>query len=98
MDRPVPDREVPEGYELVAVPEDSLRGGLEWRLATGMRCRMLTAGHCCKRPSVAEIDRGRTRPQWWAYCESHMFGRWVENGQVMTWILREIEDEPGSAR
>lgn len=27
-------------------------------------------------------------PRWWLYCERHMFGRWIEDGQVMEWSLR----------
>lgn len=79
-------REVPDGYELVAVPDKS------WRLQSGKRCRSGAAPgrHACARPSVAEFKRGSKQyPSWWAYCADHMYGRWIENGQVWHWILRE---------
>lgn len=94
MTRPAPDREVPEGYELVAVEDRS------WRLVSGKRCRWYGGGYfqaTCGAPAVAELDRDRTgrRPKWWAYCPDHLYGRWIENGQVMHWILREIGDDDG---
>ena len=39
--------------------------------------------------------RGTYRTQWWAYCERHSFGRWIEDGKVMHWILRPIPGVPG---
>lgn len=86
--------DVPEGYELAAVAD------ADWRLAAGKRCRR-GASHAnggradrrpCGRPSTAELKRGSSRPQWWAYCIDHLYGRWVENGKVMHWILREKEN------
>jgi hypothetical protein len=95
-------REVPEGCELVAVEDHA------WRLVAGKRCRYTTGpGHqSCKKPSVAELNRTRMQPTvhpdgaegwktvdyWWPYCESHCFGRWVEDGKVMRWVLREKTD------
>lgn len=102
-ERPVPDREVPEGYELVAVVDE------DWRVASGKRCRRregpevgVRGSHAraCGRPSVAELNRparqhGRLLDNWWAYCASHLYGRWIEDGKIMHWILREL---PGSTR
>ena len=93
-DRPVPDREVPEGYELVAVEEKGT-----WRLAEGKHCRW-GAGYrkrACGRPCAAQMARtqyrkGRTITVWWAYCADHLYGRWIEDGKVMCWILREKSD------
>lgn len=94
--RPVDTREVPDGYELVAVPVSSLETGGEWRPVTGKRCRYARQGRIqCVQPSVAEVQRGEVRVQWWAYCASHCYGKWVEDGQVMTWILREKEECAG---
>lgn len=89
--RPVDDREVPEGYELVAAPDP------HWRLVSGKRCRMRGTGPACAEPAVAELDRGyagagigsKREHNWWAYCPDHMYGRWAEDGNVMHWILRE---------
>jgi hypothetical protein len=98
----VPDRpphgwdEIPGGYEVVAV-EDK-----DWRLTPEpKRCRW-TAGfsprRACGGPSVAEFRRARlgaipTDHRWWAYCGEHLYGRWIESGQVMHWILRKIGGE-----
>jgi hypothetical protein len=38
----------------------------------------------CRRPAVATLRRGRA-PAPWAYCERHLYGRWIEGDQVMTW-------------
>lgn len=82
-------REVPEGFELVAVPDD------DWRVEGGRECTRQLAGHrVCHAPSVASLNRGKmTRrgpvPAWWPYCPAHLYNRWIENGQVMHWVLRE---------
>lgn len=44
----------------------------------------------CRLVAVAELDRGRwpwsrRKPNWWAYCGEHLYGRWVEDGHVMKW-------------
>ena len=85
-------REVPEGFHLVAVPDRS------WRLVTGKRCRMRGGSKpACAQPSVAELDRsawrsGQHRSNWWAYCGSHLYGRWIADGVVMHWILKADDD------
>lgn len=83
-------QDIPEGYHLVAVPVASLETGGEWRLAGGRACRAgAGAGHkACGAPTVAELNRGTASyPSWFAYCADHMYGRWIEEGQVMCWIL-----------
>jgi hypothetical protein len=77
--------EIPDGFEVVTEPDPG------WRLVAGKRCRY--GRPSCKRPSVAEMRRGYVSEQWWAYCGRHLFGRWIENGQVMRWILREKATE-----
>jgi hypothetical protein len=81
-------REVPDGYELAAV-----EAGPEWRAETGYLCRSMISRHAyCREPSVAAIARsygGRPRQRTWGYCAQHAFGKWVEDGKVMMWILRE---------
>jgi hypothetical protein len=93
--RPAPpaDWDVPEGFRLAAVPDEG------WRLASGepRRCSRLVCNVRCGRDAVAELMRmrrgRRTRPAWWGYCPEHMYGRWVEDGKVMHWIL--VEDSRG---
>ena len=89
-------REGPAGYHLEAVPETSLSSGGRWRLASGKRCRGDCGGGrtACGKPSAAELDRshiaGRTR--WYAYCPDHLYGRFIEDGQVWCWILKADDD------
>jgi len=87
------NREVPDGYELAAVPDD------DWRLEAGKPCtRRLKGNRVCREPSAASLNRGRTAratsgtvtPAWWPHCASHLYGRWIENQQVMHWVLREV--------
>jgi hypothetical protein len=89
-ERPPYGREVPEGYELVAVVNEN------WRLTEGKRCRRQGAfRRTCGQDAVAEIKRSHsgTIPagyRWWPYCALHLYGNWIENSQVMHWILRDI--------
>lgn len=107
MPRPVDTREAPAGCELVAVPVSSVESAGEWRLEAGKPCRRRTGGRTCGAPSVAALKRthhypagngGLTRrpfPVWWPYCPDHLYGKWIEGGQVMCWILREKGSEDG---
>jgi hypothetical protein len=76
------------GYHYEASPEQH---GLRWRLASGRKCRAGAGGghNACGRPCVAELRRAAIRVAWWAYCEQHLYGRWIEDGQVMHWQLAE---------
>jgi hypothetical protein len=84
------EREVPEGYELVAVESEG------WRLQAGGHCRRPR----CAVPAVAALNRhrrvrasglrpARTVDAWYGYCLAHMYGNWIEAGKVMCWVLRE---------
>jgi hypothetical protein len=84
-----------EGFHYEATAEDSLH----WRIATdaehdARRCRWGAGGGGpgCGRAPVAALNRGwRDRDAWWFYCEEHLYGRWIEDGQVMHWRL--VADE-----
>ncbi len=86
-------REVPDGYELAAVVSEW------WRLESGKLCARQVRRQTCRRPSVAALNRGQARrardgsihqaDAWWPYCPDHMYGNWIEGGQVMHWILRK---------
>jgi hypothetical protein len=86
--------EIPEGYGLAVVESEG------WRVETGRRCCRRGGGRsgACGAPSMAALNRGKmTRyrglvPSWWPYCGNHSYGNWIENGQVMHWILREAAE------
>lgn len=93
--RPEPPTYQPaEGYVWTVVPDE----GLRWRVVTDlptsrmMGCRgSLGPGlGYCHRNSVARMDRGRSgRERWFFYCADHLYGRWIEDGQVMSWAARK---------
>ena len=84
-------REVPEGYHLVAV-EDTFTFHDPMRVDGTRRCRYMVERRSCGEPSAIAILRGKTRKTWWGYCLPHSFGRWVEGGRVMCWILKADDD------
>ena len=85
MIRPDPPPSV-NGVEWEAVTER------EWKVLdpVGRRyqCRFLIgpSRRRCPEVGVAVLYRGtRSTPQPWAYCEGHMYGRWIEGGKVLGW-------------
>lgn len=89
--RPVPGWEAPPG----TVHEPMVAAG--WRLVSGeKRCRFMEARQACGAPAVVELNRSqhahRGDENWWAYCPDHMYGRWIENGQVWQWRVAPIEE------
>lgn len=79
----------PEGFRRVSIPDD------RWRVlpesAPEYLCRRMSGGPdytYCQNRAVAQIERGRRgRWHWWAYCADHLYGRWIEDGVVMSWRL-----------
>lgn len=77
-----------EGYHREWLPDE------DWRFGTNYtKCRQ---PHC-PNPPVAEFDRvyylqGQRRLRPYAYCTSHLYGRKIENGQVLYWKL--VPDKP----
>lgn len=96
MNRPLPPaNELEPGYEWVAEPE-STTGILTWHVLppeeASRRCRHGSPRNgYCTNAADAELDRGKpsTGERWWAYCADHMYGRWIEDGVVMHWTVRE---------
>lgn len=91
--RPPPPYPAPEGHVHVAQVDP------RWRLITERTfrgCRWGSGpGHqACGAAAVAELNRGRHLrvggrvDSWWAYCADHLYGRWIEDGQVMWWAVR----------
>ena len=84
-----------DGYEWVARPDE------EWCLATPdeadvRKCRHSTAHPCPNKP-VAAMNRGvrineppYVADRLWFYCADHMYGRWIEDGEVMGWTTRKV--------
>lgn len=85
---PAPGKEIPGCHWEV-------RPAANWRLDPGRKCRTSVA-HPCGKPSAAALARTYHRTGkpdstvWWAYCEDHMYGRWIEDGRVVQWI--RVED------
>lgn len=90
--RPAPPHEAPFGEHWEAVQE-----GPEWSLAEpGKKCRFRGSDkHACGEPAVVVLYRGIAKRIPWNYCLPHAYGRWVEDGKVMAWVLKD--DEPGQA-
>jgi hypothetical protein len=69
----------------------------DWRLQSDGQCRADASRYTkmCGRPAVAALRRphGRTGYAWWAYCERHLYGRWLEDGQLWRWAMRPIKDD-----
>lgn len=96
--RPDTGSPAPEGFVWTSRAE-----GDDWRIEHGKQCRMLD-GHPrrrCPKLTVAALNRGRITwrqgrdckvDSWWAYCADHLYGRWIEDGQVMHWILAASDD------
>ena len=88
--RPKPRGLAPAGCEWVAHVE------ADWRLAIGGRCRAGSGNgkRACGAPAVAELNRRRRRSDnsfancWWSYCAAHLYGRWIEDYQVVGWRLK----------
>jgi hypothetical protein len=88
--RPAPPDYPPrDGYAWTVVVDE------DWRLATAdeaaiRKCRGST-WHPCPNPPAAALSRGFAgRRRWWFYCAEHMYGRWIEDGQVVMWSARPV--------
>lgn len=87
--RPSPSWEAPAGtiHQPMLDPQ--------WRPVVGeKRCRFMADRKSCGAPSVAEMNRQRYSHRdcryvesWWPYCPDHLYGRWLEGGQVWCWIV-----------
>lgn len=102
---PIPDHQPEPGYAYVAVPVDELPSN-RWKLASGRQCRMMGGGRRrCPEPAVAAVNRGmrlwlrgngRDVESWWHYCADHLYGRWIENGVLMIWVVRPVPSGGGT--
>ncbi len=79
---PVYEEAPPGGYRYVWVAATS------WRVADaqeheGRKCRRPG----CQRPPVAALLRSRG---WWLYCDWHLYGKRIVNGEVLNRILEPL--------
>lgn len=80
-----PDWKPPAGREWAAVPDE------QWRVATPEDAVRTCRYRLCRGTPVAALNRGMWTSHhgkvdsWWLYCDQHLYGRWVEDGQVMAW-------------
>jgi hypothetical protein len=83
--------EVPEGHEVVAIIDP------DWEAESGRPCSYVSGPSSrrvrCGKPAVATFLRGYYRKQRFRYCPDHMYGRWVESGFVMHWILAKVGND-----
>jgi hypothetical protein len=87
--RPETPFEVGDGYEWRAVVDD------DWRLwgVDGFRCLARVDGERCPNDAVAVLmRRARAGRRPYRYCAEHMYGRWIEDGGVMMWVVRKSAD------
>jgi hypothetical protein len=81
------EREVPDGHYLEWIPDN------EWKLADLDRTCQMKGCHTRAVAALARRHRSKNFPngkQWWYYCESHLYGRKIEDGVVKMEVLREF--------
>lgn len=63
-----------------------------WPRARRCRAGAARGQKACGAAAVVAFNRQTWRgaDRWWAYCPEHMYGRWVEDGKVWTWMLRPL--------
>ena len=73
-----------------------------WRIVwTPKRCRHGHGPKRCTAKAVAEMNRSKDstgQQVWWAYCPSHMYGRWVSAGVVMRRTASRPSETEGAPR
>lgn len=93
--RPDPGRPAPPGYRWEASD-----AGPDWEVAGPLDERRPCRGERppCHRPVCLVLLR-KDRRGWrvrWRYCLEHAFGRWVEDGRVLSW--RAVDDDLPTGR
>ncbi len=90
--RPEPPYAAPDGYRWEAAQDSSG----DWGAAEPDRkCRYRgKAEQACGKPAALVVTRGIARRVPWYYCAGDAlehYGRWLEDGKVMTWKLKDAE-------
>ena len=81
---PHPDRNVPdEGWEVL--PDPGWTTDLIHFHRQGCRFGASGVSKACGNEPVAALRRGKV---WYAYCEDHLYGRWIENDTVVNWYVK----------
>lgn len=83
-----------EGFHWEATISD------DWRLVTSDERHRTCRRPTCNEHPVAALNRKHRRNSgvsdcWWVYCAEHLYGNWIEGGEVMHWRL--IKDEHAEA-
>jgi hypothetical protein len=81
---------IPPGHKVVMI-DNFARPKSPWRPATAEEsarygCRWTVGpGHLsCRRTPVVMVNRSRgDKPNWWAYCERHLYNQVIENGRLL---------------
>lgn len=83
--------DAPEGYHYEWVPDESWT--IYNSIVAGRKCRS------CGRPAVAALKRRHRHPpelyRWWRYCESHLYGRKIEDGIIK--VRHLVKDEAANS-
>jgi hypothetical protein len=72
---------------------EAAEASTDWSLAEpGSTCRWRGSGdpHACGDTAVVRLVRGIKRRIQWNYCAPHAvgkYGKWVEDGKVVQWVL-----------
>ena len=88
--------DIPDGFEYAARVADKRWTTRRPGLYVADRCRFQVGRRGCGEPAKAWLHRGMTGALW-AYCADHLYGRWIENGQVMEWHVIETPTPPTEA-
>lgn len=84
---PAPPFDPPEFLRWEVSEDDPLYWTTDPAVVAGRRCRFWVDGRGHGVPAVVVLYRGRHRP--YGYCGQHMYGRWIADGKVVRWVLRE---------
>lgn len=90
---PLPSTPAPPDWAYQPMPDPL------WRTETGRMCRMVEGSprRRCQEAAVAAMNRGyRGKAAWWQYCAGHLYGRWIEAGKVMRWVLKKVPEDGDS--
>jgi hypothetical protein len=92
-ERPPPPCTPPEGWAYQPAPDP------DWRVVDYGSCHAGATRHvrACGKPAAAALHRAHSHGRTdYYYCGQHLYGRWIQDGQVWAWRLSAtVPDPPG---